>query len=80
MRAFGVEDAGLAGGRRPVCKACLDWSVRRSHLAGTLGAGLLTRLYDLGWARRLEGGRVVAFSAPGLAAFERTFEIRAAAA
>ena len=80
VRAFGVPETALAGGgRRPVCKACLDWSVRRSHLAGTLGAALLTRIYDLGWARRLEGGRVVAFSAPGLAAFERTFEIRAAA-
>ena len=79
VRAFGVEDAALAGGRRPVCKACLDWSVRRSHLAGTLGQALLRRIYALGWARRLEGGRVVAFSAPGLAAFERTFVIRAAA-
>ena len=79
VRAFGVEDAALAGGRRPVCKACLDWSVRRSHLAGSLGQALLRRIYALGWARRLEGGRVVAFSAPGLAAFERTFEIRAAA-
>jgi DNA-binding transcriptional ArsR family regulator len=79
VRAFGVEDAALAHGHRPVCKACLDWSERRSHLAGTLGAALLCRVYDLGWARRLEGGRVVAFSAPGLAAFERTFEVRSAA-
>jgi DNA-binding transcriptional ArsR family regulator len=79
VRAFGVAESALAGGRRPVCKACLDWSVRRSHLAGTLGAGLLQRIYQLGWARRLEGGRVVAFSAPGLAAFERAFEVKAAA-
>jgi hypothetical protein len=79
VRAFGVEDAALAHGRRPVCKACLDWSERRSHLAGTLGAALLRRVYDLGWARRLEGGRVVGFSAAGLAAFERAFEVRSAA-
>jgi DNA-binding transcriptional ArsR family regulator len=79
VRGFGVPEAALAGGRRPVCKACLDWSVRRSHLAGTLGRALLQRIYEAGWARRLEGGRVVAFSAPGLAAFEQTFEIRVAA-
>jgi hypothetical protein len=31
----------LAHPRRPVCKACLDWSERRHHLAGTLGAALM---------------------------------------
>ncbi|TIS80966.1 MAG: transcriptional regulator, partial [Mesorhizobium sp.] len=30
--------------RRPVCRACLDWSVRRSHLAGTLGAAILDKI------------------------------------
>jgi len=70
-RDFGV--ALDAGGRRPMCKACLDWSVRRSHLAGAMGAGLLARIYALGWARRLEGSRIVQFSAPGLAAFEGVF-------
>jgi DNA-binding transcriptional ArsR family regulator len=73
MRSFGVAVEALPRGRRPLCKACLDWSERRSHLAGSLGAAVLTRVYDLGWARRLEGTRVVAFSAPGLAAFEAAF-------
>lgn len=74
-RAF-ARDFGVCletTGRRPLCKACLDWSVRRSHLAGVLGAGLLARIYELGWARRLDGTRIVAFSAPGLRAFEQTF-------
>jgi DNA-binding transcriptional ArsR family regulator len=70
-RDFGVTIDPEA--RRPLCKACLDWSVRRSHLAGAMGAGLLARIYDLGWARRLEGTRIVHFSAPGLAAFEGLF-------
>lgn len=73
MRAFGIEPAGLATTRRPLCKACLDWSVRRSHLAGALGKALLTRIYDQGWARRVEGTRVVAFSGPGRVAFEKVF-------
>jgi hypothetical protein len=38
-----------------------------------MGVGLLDRIYALGWARRLEGTRVVAFSAPGLRSFEQTF-------
>jgi DNA-binding transcriptional ArsR family regulator len=69
-RDFGIE---LPATRRPVCRACLDWSERRSHLAGALGAALLDRIYALGWARRLPGTRIVAFSAPGLAAFSCTF-------
>ena len=79
VRAFGVPAEALRGGRRPVCKACLDWSERRSHLAGSLGAAMLQAIYAKGWARRLEGGRVVAFNAGGLAAFERTFRVAQAA-
>ncbi|MBP7817486.1 MAG: winged helix-turn-helix transcriptional regulator [Phenylobacterium sp.] len=76
LRDFGIEPDSLPRGRRPVCKACLDWSERRSHLAGSLGAAILTRIYDLGWARRTTGTRLVTFSAPGLAAFEAAFEPR----
>jgi hypothetical protein len=79
VRSFGVPAEALRAGRRPVCKACLDWSERRSHLAGSLGAGMLQAIYAKGWARRLEGGRVVAFNAGGLAAFERTFRVAQAA-
>ena len=43
-------------GRRPVCRACLDWSARRHHLAGRVGAALLERCYALGWAKRLLRG------------------------
>ena len=75
VRAFGVAVDALDRGRRPVCKACLDWSERRSHLGGALGATLLEHIFAEGWARRLDGGRVVAFNAPGLAAFERAFAV-----
>jgi DNA-binding transcriptional ArsR family regulator len=71
-RDFGVTTE--TRGSRPLCKACLDWSVRRSHLAGAFGAGLLDRIYALGWARRVDNSRIVAFSAPGLRAFEQAFQ------
>jgi DNA-binding transcriptional ArsR family regulator len=76
LKRLGIEPAALRTSRRPLCRACLDWSERRSHLSGALGKALLDRIYALGWARRLEGGRVVAFTAPGLAAFEQTFGVR----
>jgi DNA-binding transcriptional ArsR family regulator len=69
---FGLPVAAFDA-RRPVCKACLDWSVRRSHLAGALGQVLLDGIYARAWARRVPDSRVVVFSAAGLAAFETTF-------
>ena len=73
MREFGIDLAAASSARRVLCKDCLDWSVRRSHLAGGLGAALLTRFYDLGWARRVKNSRVVTFTPPGLRAFEKSF-------
>lgn len=61
-----------SGGRRPQCRICLDWSERRNHLAGALGAALLDHILDQRWARR-GPGRVVAFDAAGAAAFDRAF-------
>lgn len=71
--ALGVDLAPLRAARRPLCKACLDWSVRRSHLAGSLGAAVLDRVYALGWARRVEGQRVVAFTEAGERKFAEVF-------
>jgi len=59
--------------RRPVCRACLDWSVRRSHLAGTLGAAILEKILAEKWARREKDSRAVIFSPPGKQAFEKVF-------
>jgi DNA-binding transcriptional ArsR family regulator len=75
-RAFftglGLDVAGLARARRPLCRACLDWSERKAHLAGALGAALFENVLAAGWARRAEG-RVVTFTPAGAAAFDRAF-------
>jgi DNA-binding transcriptional ArsR family regulator len=65
----------LAHPRRPVCKACLDWSERRHHLAGTLGAALMSRFTELKWAARdaTPGSRVVNFSRNGEKRFAALF-------
>lgn len=59
-------------GRRPLCRTCLDWSERRNHLAGALGAAILRHVLDSGWASR-GAGRVIAFSPQGGAAFDAAF-------
>ena len=69
--ALGIETQAKA--RRPVCRACLDWSVRRSHLAGTLGAAILDKIIAEKWARREKDSRAVVFSLSGKREFERVF-------
>jgi DNA-binding transcriptional ArsR family regulator len=65
----------LAHPRRPVCKACLDWSERRHHLAGTLGAAMMSRFGELKWAARdtAPGSRVVNFTRNGERRFAELF-------
>jgi DNA-binding transcriptional ArsR family regulator len=70
-----IDAALLAHPRRPVCKACLDWSERRHHLAGTLGAAMMARFAELKWAARDDaaGSRVVNFSRTGEKRFAALF-------
>jgi DNA-binding transcriptional ArsR family regulator len=70
-----ISPGMLAHPRRPVCKACLDWSERRHHLAGTLGAALMARFTELKWAARdsAPGSRVVNFSRTGEKRFATLF-------
>jgi len=65
ISAFGIDTEALGKVRPPLCKTCLDWSARRTHLAGSLGTALLNRLYQLGWAERQEGSRIVTFTKNG---------------
>jgi DNA-binding transcriptional ArsR family regulator len=73
---LGIDIGHISRERRPLCRPCLDWSVRRHHLAGALGAALLRRCFELGWARRAKDSRVVSFSPPGERAFRERFSLR----
>jgi DNA-binding transcriptional ArsR family regulator len=61
----GIDIGALQGGRRPLCRPCLDWSERRSHLGGTLGAAVLDYVVAHRWAVREPKSRVVRFSPAG---------------
>ena len=75
-RELGVDPAALDRGKRPLCLACLDWSVRRHHLAGALGAAVLSCFFALGWARLHKGTRIVSFSAVGERSLLSRFSLR----
>lgn len=75
---FEIDLNELQKARAPLCRECLDWSERRSHLAGSLGRAFLTRFEGLGWAKRDQKTRVVSFSRSGVEAFHRLFPKSAA--
>ena len=77
--SFASTREQLAGQKRAFCRACLDWSERRHHLAGALGAALLARFVDLGWAKRARDSRVVTVTAAGEREINRLFDAPAAA-
>jgi DNA-binding transcriptional ArsR family regulator len=70
---FGIDLGSIGSPRRPLCKTCLDWSARRSHLAGALGSAMLARMYEMKWASREAGTRIVSFSRSGEKQFQALF-------
>ena len=66
FRDFGLDMDAVIAARRPACRPCLDWSARRSHLAGGLGKAILDRFLSKAWAARDPAGRAISFSPEGL--------------
>ncbi|MEP7157130.1 MAG: helix-turn-helix domain-containing protein [Betaproteobacteria bacterium] len=71
----GIDTDAIRLQRRNFCRACLDWSERRHHLAGALGAALLDHMIAKGWARRELNSRVVSFSSAGESAMRSAFQL-----
>ena len=70
---FGVDVAEVRRSRRRFAGACLDWTQRRPHLNGALGAAVTDRLLELGWIERGLSRRAVRVTEPGLAGLAVTF-------
>lgn len=75
VEAFGIDLQPISNSRRPICKSCLDWSERRTHLAGSLGTALLDQFIKLNWAKRTEGSRIIEFTRTGENKFLSQFEL-----
>ncbi|MFF4418743.1 ArsR/SmtB family transcription factor [Streptosporangium sp. NPDC001559] len=76
---FGIDVAHLSTGRRPVVRYCVDWSERRHHLAGGLGAALTGRFFTLDWLRYGVSPRVVHLTETGRRGLVDTFSFEAPA-
>lgn len=65
---------------RLLCRPCLDWTERRAHIAGRLGAALCAHCLAQGWIRRIDGSRAVAVTRKGELGFRRAFGIEPSSA
>lgn len=75
LAAFGVEIPSLKRQRRAFAPCCLDWSERRHHVAGALGAAITSRMFALGWIRRMDGSRAVTVTEAGRAGLADQFGV-----
>jgi DNA-binding transcriptional ArsR family regulator len=66
----GIDAARVPGRTRPLLRPCMDWTERRHHLAGGLGAALTAELARRGWMRRQEGSRIVTLTPDGHAGLD----------
>lgn len=70
---FGIDLGALRQSHRVFCRPCLDWSERRPHLAGSVGAALARRLMELRWIARARDTRALTITPMGWHNIERTF-------
>lgn len=72
---LGIDTDLLAKQRRPVTRRCLDWTQRKHHLGGALGAALLQQMLEFQWVRPGRDTRIVKITAEGHQAFRQHFGI-----
>lgn len=75
LTEFGIDFAPLRTRQRPLIRGCVDWSERRHHLAGGLGAAVAQRMFELGWLERAPGSRAVLITTDGQQGLEDAFGV-----
>jgi DNA-binding transcriptional ArsR family regulator len=76
LTRWGIDLAEAASLRRSFCRPCLDWSERRPHIAGSLGARLADRCLELDWVRRRKDSRALTITRRGTEGFRDLLGIR----
>src|SRR5262245_2354669 len=76
LTRFGAELTPISRGRRIFCRPCLDWSERRYHLAGHIGAEICRRCLELGWFKRERDTRALRLTAAGRTGLADFFGLR----
>jgi DNA-binding transcriptional ArsR family regulator len=76
LRSLDIDLAALRHRRRTFCRPCIDWTERRPHLGGTVGAAITRRCFELGWTGRTREARIGTITAAGERGFLEVFGLR----
>jgi DNA-binding transcriptional ArsR family regulator len=75
LARFGADLTPASRGRRIFCRPCLDWSERRYHLAGHVGAEICRRCLEIGWFKRERDTRALRLTPAGRTGLAETFRV-----
>jgi DNA-binding transcriptional ArsR family regulator len=76
LSRLGVDLSAARAKRRVFCRPCLDWTERRSHIGGAVGAALANRCFELKWIGHVSNdktGRALVITPDGQRGFRDTF-------
>lgn len=65
LAEFGVDLGAARTKRRIFCRPCLDWTERRPHIGGAVGAAVASRCFELNWIERIRGSRALTITGTG---------------
>jgi DNA-binding transcriptional ArsR family regulator len=77
LTRFGIALPTPRSTGRQFCRLCLDWTERRPHIAGAVGAAITRRYFELGWMERTKSSHAVIVTPVGRRGFRKTFGIDA---
>lgn len=75
LSEFGIELPTRRAIRRHFCRLCLDWTERRPHIAGAVGAAIAKRCFALGWMERMKRSQAIVVTPLGRRGFQEIFGI-----
>jgi DNA-binding transcriptional ArsR family regulator len=75
LTRLGVDLAKARAGRRVLCRPCLDWTERRPHIGGAVGAALASRCFELGWIERMRNKRGLRITPAGERGLLENFDL-----
>jgi DNA-binding transcriptional ArsR family regulator len=75
LSKLGVELSAARTRRRLFCRPCVDWTERRPHIGGAVGAALASRLFELKWIVRMRESRALMITPAGRHGLRETFAV-----
>jgi DNA-binding transcriptional ArsR family regulator len=75
LSKLGVDLTAARAKRRVFCRPCLDWTERRPHIGGAVGAALARRCLDLKWVERMRDPRALVITPVGRRGFQEFFDL-----